>query len=91
MKEYIRDNGRVRLCSSNVAKMNLLESMYYHWSITWANIVDAINDLIRHWYIIINVLIIFTLPVTYPIMAWWKIHKAKREMDAEHGKEWRRE
>ena len=91
MKDYIRDNGHVRLCASNVAKMNLLESMYYHRLVMWANIVDAINDLRKHLYIIINVLIIFTLPVIYPIMAWWEIHKAKKEMDAEHGKEWRRE
>ena len=79
-KEYIRDDGRVRLCASNIAKMNILESMYYHRFSLWDNIVDAIGDLISHWYIPVNVLCIFILPVAYPIMAWREILKAKREM-----------
>jgi len=79
-KEYIQDHGRVRLCASNIAKMNLPESMYYHRFRMWENIVDAINDLKEHWYIIINLLILVILPIVYPIMAWWEIQKARKEM-----------
>ena len=30
MKKYIRDDGKVRLCSSNIAKFNIFEFMWYH-------------------------------------------------------------
>ena len=80
-KEYIRDDGRVRLCASNIAKMNILESMYYHRFRLWDNIVDAIVDLISRLYILVNVLCIFILPIAYPIMAWLEIRKAKKEME----------
>jgi len=79
-KEYIRDNGRVRMCASNVAKMNLFEGMYYYRYRVWENIIDAINDLKKHWYIIINLFIVVILPIVYPIMAWWEIKKAKKEL-----------
>ena len=61
--------------------MNILESMYYHRFRLWDNIVDVIVDLISHWYILVNVLCIFILPVAYPIMAWLEIRKAKKEME----------
>ena len=79
-KEYIRDDGRVRLCASNIARMNIFESMYYHRFQLYHNVIRSIEEFIGHWYIIVNVLLIFTLPVTYPIMAWWEVRKAKKEM-----------
>ena len=29
-KDFIRDDGKVRYCDSNMSKMNILEFMYYH-------------------------------------------------------------
>jgi len=84
-KEYLRDQGRVRLCTSNVAKMNLFESMYYHRFRVWNNIIDTINDLKEHWYIIINLFIVVILPIVYPIMAWWEIQRARKEMERVKG------
>jgi len=84
-KEYIRDHGRVRLCTSNIAKMNLFESMYYHRFRMWKNIIDTINDLKEHWYIIINLFIVVIFPVVYPIIAWWKIQRARKEMERVKG------
>jgi len=80
-KEYIRDHGRVQLCTSNIAKMNLFESMYYHRFRLWENIIDIINDLKEQWYIIINLFMIVILPVVYPIMAWREIQSARKEME----------
>ena len=80
-KEYIKDGcGHVSLCASNVARMNMLEAMYYHRIKVLENIMETIDDIKENWYIIINIFIIFTLPVTYPIMIWWEIHKAKKEV-----------
>ena len=81
MKKYIRDDGRVRLCASNIAKMNILESMYYHRFRLWDEIKYTIGDLISHLYIFVNLLCIFILPVAYPIMALREIRKAKKEME----------
>lgn len=60
--------------------MNLVESMYYHRFKMLENIMDTINDLKEHWYIIINLFIIVMLPVAYPIMAWWEMRRARKEM-----------
>ena len=80
-KEYIRDEGRVRLCTSNIAKMNILESMYYHRFQLYHNVIEAIKEFIGHWYLLVNIFIIFTLPIAYPIMTWREIRKAKKEME----------
>ncbi len=79
-EDYIKDNGKVRLCTSNVAKMNLFESMYYHRFRMLKNIVDAINELKDSWHVIVNIFIVFILPIAYPIMAWWEIKRARKEM-----------
>ena len=80
-KEYIRDKyGHISLCSSNIAKMNIFESMYYHRLWLWMNIKQTINDLINYWYIIENVFMILIIPLWYPGIALWKIHVAKKEM-----------
>ena len=79
-KEYLRDDGRVRLCTRNVAKMNLFESIYYHRFRMWENIIDLISDIKENWYIVINLFLLVISPVVYPIMAWWEIQRARKEM-----------
>lgn len=79
-KEYLKDNGRVRLCTSNIAKMNILESMWYHRFRMWGNIIDFIGDFKENWYLVQELIIIIILPFVYPFMAWWEIQKAKKEM-----------
>ena len=79
-KEYIRDNEKVRLCSSNIAKMNILEGMYYMRLRLIENIIQAINDCVEHYYVIVNALAIFIVPIWYPIVVIYEIHKAKKEV-----------
>ena len=79
-KDYIRDDGKVRLCTSNIAKMNIFESMYYHRYRMWENIVEFIDDLKESVYLIRELFIIIILPIMYPIMAWWEIKKARKEV-----------
>ncbi len=80
MEEYIKDNGRVRLCPSNIAKMNIFESMYYHRFRMWENIVDVTGDLIENLYLIRELFILLILPLAYPYMAWWEVRKAQKVM-----------
>jgi len=81
-KEYIRDADIVRLCSSNVAKMNIFESIYYHRYRMYDNITEHINMLkdIEYWAIIINTFCLLILPIAYPIMAYFAIRAARKEM-----------
>ena len=82
MKEFIRDNGKVRICSSNIAKMNIPEYMYYFRFRLWNNIIDAIRELLESWNIIVNMIIILLLPIYYPIMAYIHIKESKEEVTA---------
>lgn len=79
-KDYIKDDGKVRLCTSNIAKMNVFESMYYHRLRMLDDIIDGLKALYNCWVVIINIFIIISLPITYPMMAWWKIKLARKEM-----------
>ena len=80
MKEYIRDDGKVRMCERNIAKMNILECMYYMRFRLCDNIVDAIKEFLDSWSILVNMLLILILPIYYPIMAWQSIRHARKEM-----------
>ena len=82
MKEFIRDNGKVRICSSNIAKMNIPEYMYHCRFRLWNNICDSIKELLESWNIIINMFLILLLPIYYPIMAYIHIKESKKEVAA---------
>ena len=81
MKDYIKDNNRVKMCYSNIAKMNIFESMYYHRFVMYNNIIDTINDIKENWFILINIFIILILPLVYPFMSYWEIRRAKKEVE----------
>ena len=89
MKEYIRDDGRMRVCTSNVAKMNILEYMYYYRYRLWNNIIDAIKEFLDCWSIFVNMLLILILPLAYPIMAWIHIQDEREVMKEKYGKNWK--
>jgi alanine dehydrogenase len=78
MKEYIRDDGKVRCCESNIAKMNVIEYMYHMRFRLWQNIVTAIKEFLDSWSILVNMLLIVALPIYYPIMAIQHIRSAKK-------------
>ena len=73
-KNYIKDNGRVRLCASNVAQMNLLEAMYYHR-------FKIIIDIKENVYLLRDAFILLILPLAYPFMAWQEVQKARKDME----------
>jgi len=85
MKEYIRDDGKVRECTSNIAKMNIFEYMFYRKAIILRTLRDSLQNLFEGLHLVvygvINLLIILTLPISYPLAAYMNIRRAKKEME----------
>lgn len=85
MKEFIRDNGKVRECTSNIAKMNILEWIYYRRGMIYRNTVESISTgiegIVMFLSMLLNIMIIILSPITLPIAAWLQIRVAKKEME----------
>lgn len=78
MKDYIRDNGKVRMCASNVAQMNIFEIIYY--KIAKDFVSDAKTCLTELIPLTFGLLFIMLFPISMPIVAYIKIRRAKRFM-----------
>ena len=86
MKDFIRDDGEVRLCTSNFAKMNIFEFMWYRkeeWFIDGFKFVlkQFKESLFLMVTAIINFICLVLAPVSFPISAWLQIRQAKKEME----------
>lgn len=87
-KEFIKDDGKIRNCTSNIAKMNILE--YTWFDLTCNNIlknvflgvieqyIEAFKNLFQATAFMIG-LIFF--PIALPIKAYFSIKYAKKEME----------
>ena len=84
-KEFIRDDGKVRGCISNIAKMNVVEWIYYRRDMLFRSVVDTGETFVEGCamvgFAILNFVILILSPITLPIIAWWQIRQAKKEMD----------
>lgn len=81
MKDFIRDDGKVRSCYSNEAKMNLIEYLWYHKELIPENTKKAINQLGKGMILIfagILNLILLVFPIAYIISAYLNIRNAKK-------------
>lgn len=85
-KDFIRDNGKVKRCSTNIAKMNMLEFIYYmlfHWGCIQdivVDIIDCIKDGFEYLVgILIGVLQLILLPLFLIIWSVVHIKRAKKE------------
>lgn len=84
MKEYIRDNGEIRKCSSNIAKMNILEYIRYFmkWRCWFPVSVPNEDDLKGVLQIIMFVLQIIPVFMIYSLFyAKKRISIAKKEVE----------
>ncbi|VVB60353.1 Uncharacterised protein [uncultured archaeon] len=85
MKEYIRDDGEVRICPSNVSKMNILEWMWYRKDLLRQETIEALKQFYEGFVLlcasIINLAIILFSPITFPIAAYINIRREKKEME----------
>ena len=92
-KDFIRDDGKVRGCDSNIAKMNVFEMIYYRRELLFYNIRDAAGTFAEGCGMVafatLNFAILIMFPITLPIAAWWYIRQAKKEV-ARHLKDSRK-
>lgn len=85
MSKYIRDDGKVRGCISNVVKMTVVEYIYYsifHWGYLsnrfrriFKNFISLIGDVFE---IIANIIVIILFPIGIIIHAAVDIRKNKK-------------
>lgn len=73
-KDYIRDDGRIRECYSNIAKMNVGEYMILKitskcfWKRALSDTLEVFCEGIKNLGIgIINALLVLVLPIALPI------------------------
>ena len=76
--KFIRDDGVVSNCTSNVAKMNIIE---WVWYIRELDIVSTFKESVVDVVVGIAALVaIVLLPIFYPIIAYIRIREAKKSM-----------
>ena len=82
MKDYIINNdGKVRICDSNIAKMNIFEWMYYRRIEPLYQIKFILNQLKEGFTLISAALINLLIIPLYPIIGILAIIKAKKEVE----------
>lgn len=86
-KEYIRDNGKIRHCDSNVAKMNVFE---YWWNVDRTDlgkdILKGLREGIKMFgegflLLLQSILAIPLYPVFEIIRAFIAIRRSKKEVE----------
>lgn len=87
-KDFIRDDGKVRNCDSNIAKMNILEFMRFTGKDTAIRALDCIAEqavMVGQglFYLTANILLIITTPINFPIVAYFRIKKSKKAVREE--------
>ena len=79
MEKFIKDDGVVLNCTSNVAKMNIFE---WIWYIRELDIVSTFKESVVDVVVGIAALVaIVLLPILYPIIAYIRIKEAKKSME----------
>lgn len=83
MKEYLRDNKRVRRCPSNISKMNIFEWIYYDFR-DWnelSNMKYYFLESIKCLFLgMVNLLSVILFPIPICINAILSIYRAKKEV-----------
>jgi len=81
-KELIRDNGKIRNCTSNIYKMSFLHVMIYDLKYLFpSDMLDIFKEFIKSIGIFLWCILFFILfPVFIFIRTYKKKEKAKKEM-----------
>ena len=86
-KEFIRDDGVIRNCDSNYAKMNVFEYMYYQkfflkdFYYGLLECLDLIWDGIKAFGgIIISIIGFIFFPITFLVVSYFRIKHSKKNM-----------
>lgn len=85
--KYIRDEGKIRNCDSNVSKMNIFQVIYcyiFHWGYfqeTFAYIYESLKEvLFNSFELICNLCCLIFTPITVTIYGVTRIKNAKKRM-----------
>lgn len=84
-KDFIKDNGQIRNCSSNIAKINVLELMYvkvFQWNFLkyifhtyFECIKTTVLDII---VLLINTILLILFPISFFVMCYLEIIKERK-------------
>ena len=85
MKDFITDDGKIRNCESNNAKMNIFEWIWYRKE---DRILLFLSDSLEQFKegsflllaSILNLSMIIFFPITFPLIAYINIKEAKKQV-----------
>ena len=86
MKKFIKnDDGSIKLCTLNIAQMNIIEYMYYNRDLIWKSVIEIsiqIKECIDNIFIILfHLILLIFLPITFPIIAIVVIRQSKNKIE----------
>lgn len=85
MKDFILDNGKVRNCESNNAKMNIFEWIWYRKEDRILLFLSDSLEQFKEGFIlllasVLNLSMIVFFPITFPLIAYINIREAKKRV-----------
>ena len=89
-KNYIRDNGKIRYCNSNIAKMNIFEYILFDIkTLYFRSILEIGKQLFNDSKIfaidfvnnLFSLILFILFPITLPLRAIIGIRSAKKELE----------
>ncbi len=85
MKDFILDNGKVRNCESNNAKMNVFEWIWYRKEDRILLFLQDSTEQFKEGFIlllasVLNLSMIVFFPITFPLIAYINIQEAKKQV-----------
>lgn len=90
-KEFIRDDGIVRNCVANIAKMNIFEFMWYNWREAFSPVTEFVYFLKESVaglsLFLANLAIFILFPITIPLHSYFVIRDAKKQVE-KHNRIW---
>lgn len=89
-KDYLLDDGKIRRCDLNIAKMNIFEYsllMITEWNY-FKDMFEALQNTFvefckMSFYFIVNLIFLIFSPITLLVLAFIKIKKAKKTVEKE--------
>jgi hypothetical protein len=87
-KDYILDDDKIRNCNSNIAKMNILEYIWFDLTIkgffktALQCILETGKEMFENtFYFIVNIVSLIFLPITLLIKAVKDINYSKKQVE----------
>ena len=83
-KDFIRDNGKIRQCDSNLSKMNVFEHIYFnvfYWGYfrhVSSYVLESLKEVLENlFYLLYNLTVLIFTPITLVLCAIVQIKNAK--------------